>query len=74
MVEQDLKVYAESFGAKLGANEIENAVQNLLKIKKDIISNNGNPPKEIIVICGLSNIAYKRPDGVYVVPITTLKN
>lgn len=103
MVERDLKVYAESFGAKcyhyqdykdneinqiieldngdwcaveikLGANEIENAVQNLLKIKNDIISNNGNPPKEMIVICGLSNIAYKRPDGVYVVPITALKN
>lgn len=59
---------------KLGANEIENAAQNLLKIKNDIINNNGNPPKEMIVICGLSNIAYKRPDGVYVVPITALRN
>lgn len=59
---------------KLGANEIENAAQNLLKIKSDIINNNGNPPKEMIVICGLTNIAYKRPDGVYVVPITALKN
>lgn len=32
-----------------------------------------NPPKVLCVICGMSNKAYKRPDGVYVVPITALK-
>ena len=27
----------------------------------------------LMVICGLSNAAYQRPDGVYVLPITMLK-
>lgn len=27
----------------------------------------------LCVICGLSNATYRRPDGVYVVPITSLK-
>ena len=26
------------------------------------------------LVCGLSNAAYKRPDDVYVVPITALKD
>ena len=28
----------------------------------------------LCVVCGLSNAAYRRPDGVYVVPLTALKN
>ncbi len=32
-----------------------------------------NLPKVLCVICVMSNMAYKRPDGVYVVPITALK-
>lgn len=32
----------------------------------------GNPPKVLCVICGTTNMAYKREDGVYVVPITAL--
>lgn len=35
---------------------------------------NGKTPSVLCVICGLSNAAYKRPDGVFVVPITALKN
>ena len=30
--------------------------------------------KHMCVICGLSNAAYMREDGVYVVPITALKD
>ena len=30
-------------------------------------------PSLLCVICGLSNAAYRRPDGVFVVPITALK-
>jgi len=26
------------------------------------------------VLCGLANAAYQRPDGVYVIPLTALKN
>jgi len=33
----------------------------------------GKAPKVLCVVCGLSNAAYKRTDGVYVVPITALK-
>ncbi|WP_456055837.1 hypothetical protein [Agathobacter sp.] len=43
-------------------------------MKKEMKQREGdNPPKVLCVICGMSNMAYKRPDGVYVVPITTLK-
>lgn len=103
MVERDLKVYADSFGAKnfhyqdylnrevdhiieledgkwccfeikLGANAIEEAAKNLVNIKNSILEENGKAPSVLCVICGLTHAAYKRPDGVYVVPITALKN
>ena len=61
------------FEIKLGANKIEEAAQNLLKIKSDIEKENSKVPEVLCVICGLSNAAYKRPDGVYVVPITALR-
>ena len=62
-----------AFEVKLGANKIEEATQNLLSIKKDIEASNGKAPSVLCVVCGLSNAAYKRPDGVYVVPLTALK-
>ena len=31
-------------------------------------------PSVLCVICGMTNAAYIRPDGVYVIPITALKN
>lgn len=31
-----------------------------------------NAPKTLCVICGLTEHAYRRDDGVYVVPITML--
>lgn len=64
-----------AFEIKLGANQIDDAAANLLdineKIKKDP---KGKPARVLCVICGLSNAAYQRPDGVYVVPITALRN
>lgn len=103
MVERDLAIYAESFGAKLfhyqdyknneidavieledgewcafeiklGAKKIDEGAENLISVCKDIVDNGGKAPKIMCVICGLSNAAYQRPDGVYVVPITALKN
>lgn len=103
LVERDLKVYAESFGAnlyhyqdysgkeidavielsdgrwaafeiKLGANQIDKAAKELVALKKVIAKEEGgNPPDVLCVICGMSNAAYQRDDGVYVVPITALK-
>ena len=63
-----------AFEIKLGANQIESAANNLIKIKNGIEKENGKVPKVMCVICGMSNAAYKRPDGIYVVPITALKN
>ncbi len=102
LCERDLRIYAESFGAKLyhyqdysnneidavielsngewcafeiklGANKIDEAAKNLLKISKSITDDKGKAPAICCVICGLSNAAYKRSDGVFVVPITSLK-
>lgn len=63
-----------AFEIKLGANQIDAAAKNLLNLKKDIEKENGKVPTVLCVICGLANATYKRPDGVYVVPITALKN
>ena len=62
------------FEIKLGANQIEAAAENLISIRNDIKNNGGKEPSSLCVICGLSNAAYQRPDGVFVVPITALKD
>ena len=63
-----------AFEIKLGANQIEKAANELLNLKKQIEDENGKAPSVLCVICGLTNAAYQRPDGVYVVPITALKH
>lgn len=103
MCERDLKVYADTFDAKiyhyqdynnneidaviemqsgewcafeikLGANQIDAAAENLIKVSDDIGKNGGRKPSVLCVICGLSNAAYQRPDGVFVVPVTALRD
>ena len=55
-----------AFDIKLGANQIDDAAKNLLNINKKIKNDpKGKPAKVLCVICGLSNAAYRRPDGVY---------
>lgn len=64
-----------AFEIKLGANQIDAAAETLLEIKRDIEKDpKGKPPVVLGIICGMANAAYKRPDGVYVIPITALKN
>lgn len=64
-----------AFEIKLGVNQIDAAAENLLNIRNEISKEkNGVPPSVMCVICGLSTAAYRRPDGVFVVPITALKN
>ncbi len=58
---------------KLGANQIETAAANLVRINEDIRLAGGNAASSLIVVCGLCNAAYRREDGVFVVPITMLK-
>ena len=99
LCERDLRIYAESIGAKLyhyrdnntglevdsiveiadgeygaieiklGSNKEEEAVQSLKKFYElaEI------KPKFMCVICGLYDAVIKRPDGIYVLPITALK-
>ncbi len=59
---------------KLGASQIDDAAENLLKINKYFVNNeNTSKPSALVVICGLTKAYYKREDGVIVVPITALK-
>ncbi len=61
-----------AFEIKLGANQIDAAASELLRMKA-IMEREGNAPSILCVICGMSNMAYTREDGVMVVPITALK-
>lgn len=63
-----------AFEIKLGANKIDEAAENLVSIRKRITDVGGKPPKVCCVVCGLATAAYQRPDGIFVVPIMTLKN
>lgn len=64
-----------AFEIKLGANQIDQAAESLLKIKQEFEEDKKSvPPSVLCVLCGLSNAAYKREDGVFVVPITALKH
>lgn len=62
-----------AFEIKLGANQIDGAATKLLEIRRQFEADpKGRPPAALCVICGLSSAAYRRPDGVFVVPITAL--
>lgn len=63
-----------AFEIKLGAKKIDEGAKNLIDVCADIEASGGKAPKIKCVICGLSNAAYMRADGVYVVPITALKD
>ena len=62
-----------AFEIKLGADAIDNAAGSLIKIRNALEAEDAKAPDVLAVICGLSNFAYRREDGVYVVPITALK-
>lgn len=62
-----------AFEIKLGANQIDKAAEGLVKLKKSITDKGGKAPSVLCVLCGLSNAAYVRNDGVYVIPLTALK-
>ena len=63
-----------AFEIKLGANQIDAAAKNLLDIQREMTADpKGKPPVVLCVLCGMSNAAYRRADGVFVVPPTALK-
>lgn len=60
---------------RLGANQIEEAAKNLREIYNSIAAEEkGVLPSAMCIVCGLSSAAYQREDGIFVVPITALKN
>ena len=63
-----------AFEIKLGCNKIDEGANSLIRTCSEIEKNGGKPAKIKCVICGLLNAAYQRKDGVYVVPVTSLKD
>lgn len=60
---------------KLGGEKlIEEGVENLIKLKAQIDTDKMKEPSFMMVLTGIGNYAYKRADGVVVVPIGCLKN
>ena len=67
LCERDLKIYAESFG--------RTPQQNIFFIFKRKLNRIQTESRlRFCVPCGMANAVYQRPDGVFVVPITALKN
>ncbi|MCM1483131.1 MAG: DUF4143 domain-containing protein [Muribaculaceae bacterium] len=61
---------------KLGGEKLINeGASNLVKLAEKIDTDKMNPPSFLMVLTGVGQYAYKRPsDGVYVVPIGSLKD
>lgn len=60
---------------KLGGEKlIEEAVNTLNKFEKNIDIKKMNEPSFKMILVGVGDYAYKRKDGIYIVPITCLKN
>lgn len=63
-----------AFEIKLGLNNAEAGAANLNKICNKIINEGGKAPLIKCVIYGVGNMSYQNADGVYIFPITALKN
>ena len=60
---------------KLGGDTlIEEGARNLKAMEAKIDTDKMNTPSFFMVLTGVGNYAYKRKDGVLVVPIGSLKN
>lgn len=57
-----------------GDNAIENGVKTLEALTKKIDTTRMKEPSFKMVLTAVGPFAYRRPDGTYVVPITTLKD
>jgi predicted AAA+ superfamily ATPase len=63
-----------AFEMKLSARDepLGEAAQNLINFSNKIDTEKASPPASLNIITGLGEYAYKRPDGVNVIPITAL--
>ncbi len=57
---------------KMGSSHIDHAAHNLLRLKQLIVEKHMTAPSALVVITA-GKRAYKRPDGIYVIPIGCLK-
>lgn len=62
------------FEIKIGFNQVEDASQKMLTMRDRFVKESKSHPSFVCVICGMANAAYKRPDGVFVLPITVLRH
>ena len=58
---------------KLGAKEIEKAAEHLLELKEKVNTDKMKKPSFLMILTG-TEFAYRRDDGVFVVPIGCLKD
>ena len=58
---------------KLGMHEADKAAQNLLKLAEKVDTSRIGEPSFLMVLTG-GKYAYKRPDGVLVVPLGSLRD
>ena len=58
---------------KMGAGEIEEASENLMKIAKVVDTRKMNEPSFLMVLTG-TEYAFRMKNGVYVVPLGCLKD
>lgn len=65
---------------KLGSHEIEEGAKHLLELRSLVVRHNETEPQapirvpDLLMVITGGQYAYRRPDGVYVVPIGCLKN
>ena len=60
---------------KLGGDKlIEEGVENLKALVKKIDTTKMSPPAFMMIVIGVGDFAYRREDGIYIVPIGCLKN
>jgi predicted AAA+ superfamily ATPase len=60
---------------KLSEAKVDQAAENLLRLREKITRNKAArvpEPAFLAVVVGAGNLAYRRPDGVFVLPIATL--
>jgi hypothetical protein len=71
-----VELFDKRWGAieiKMGHSEIEKAAENLLKLRNKVDTDKMGEPSFLMVLTA-TQYAYRRPDGVYVVPIGCLRN
>lgn len=60
---------------KLGGDkQINEGAENLIKMKNKIDTEKMNNPAFLMILTAIGKFAYKRDDGVYIIPIGCLKN